>query len=820
MKIRPFTLCSASGAALLAGCGHADAAALALGFAGQAIGAAIGGSFLGVSTASLLGAAGTIGGALIDNMLFKKTTKIEGPRVSDLTVTASTYGEAIPLLYGPSVRLAGNLIWSSGLIEVKKTTKQGGKGGGGGTQTTEYTYHVHAAICLSGNQITDLKRIWANGKLIFDRDRNASAPNVTGTEMHGWSRGLGKQSVVRIIRFYEGGFSQEPDTLIESYLGAGNVPAYRGLGYVVLERLELADFGNVLPNLEFEIEAQTSTTVADVARDICTRAGVADASVSRLANTSLRGYAIGRESSAWDALQPLGLVYGFDVADHGGEIRFIKRGTVVRATIPAEDLAAVAMSGDGGTSRDDAVLSERLYDQQLPRAASFKYRDVELDYDVNSQRSERLKGDSRNNLSVDAAISLTPDEGRRVADRLLYESWAARRTGVIHLTERWIDLQAGEVIAVPVLKSPSLPELGIEAMRIERLNLAANGLIEVSLFGNDPEVYESTATGQSGFPRNNEVQLVGDTDLILLDAPILLDTNDDDGFYWAVHAVETGWRGASVQRSSDGGTTYPTMNTVGVEAIVGDVATPLATGPTTVWDRGNILTVVVSDGEELESLSELSVLNGGNMAWLGPSNGQGGEYLQFATATLISENTYQLSNLLRGRAGTEANVGTHGSNEKFVLMETGTIQRSDYSSADWNKARLFRPVSILQDEDEASSQSFTHTGEGKRPYEPVHIRGTRDSSNNLTLTWIRRTRLSAPGLGNGLVPLGEENEAYEVDIIVGASVVRTISVTSPTTPYSAAQQTADGITPGAAVTGKVYQISATRGRGRPASFTV
>jgi len=64
--------------------------------------------------------------------------------------------------------------------------------------------------------------------------------------------------------------------------------------------------------------------------------------------------------------------------------------------------------------------------------------------------------------------------------------------------------------------------------------------------------------------------------------------------------------------------------------------------------------------------------------------------------------------------------------------------------------------------------------------------------------------------------LGEETEAYEVDIYSGAAVVRTITATTPTISYSAAEQSADGLVPGNPVSLRVYQMSAVRGRGFPA----
>lgn len=68
--------------------------------------------------------------------------------------------------------------------------------------------------------------------------------------------------------------------------------------------------------------------------------------------------------------------------------------------------------------------------------------------------------------------------------------------------------------------------------------------------------------------------------------------------------------------------------------------------------------------------------------------------------------------------------------------------------------------------------------------------------------------------GSGTVPLGEETEAYEVDILNGSgAVVRTIEVTSPTATYTAAEQTTDFGSTQSAVTVRVYQLNAQIDRG-------
>jgi hypothetical protein len=107
---------------------------------------------------------------------------------------------------------------------------------------------------------------------------------------------------------------------------------------------------------------------------------------------------------------------------------------------------------------------------------------------------------------------------------------------------------------------------------------------------------------------------------------------------------------------------------------------------------------------------------------------------------------------------------------------------------------------------------------GLKPVSPNNLRATRDGSNNVTLTWDRRTRYLPRygGAGGSYTPLGEDSERYEVDVYASgayAAVLRTISSTSETASYTAAQQTADGLTPGNPVFVRVYQLGAAIGRG-------
>jgi hypothetical protein len=208
-------------------------AALVLSMAGAAAGKAVFGP-AGAIAGRLVGA---LAGNAIDQVLFAShgSRALEGPRLADLEVMASTEGAPIPRVYGRA-RLSGQVIWATNLEEVVTTTSQttrtsgsGGKGMGGGstvtTTTTTYSYFANLAVGLCEGPIGATLRVWADGKPL----------DLSGIT----------------VRRYNGDETQTADPLIVAK--EGDAPAYRGLAYVALERLPLENFGNRIPQLSFEV---------------------------------------------------------------------------------------------------------------------------------------------------------------------------------------------------------------------------------------------------------------------------------------------------------------------------------------------------------------------------------------------------------------------------------------------------------------------------------------------------------------------------------------------------------------------------------------
>ncbi|MGA7850288.1 MAG: hypothetical protein WCA13_14375 [Terriglobales bacterium] len=197
------------------------------------------------------------------------------------------------------------------------------------------------------------------------------------------------------------------------------------------------------------------------------------------------------------------------------------------------------------------------------------------------------------------------------------------------------------------------------------------------------------------------------------------------------------------------------------------------------------------------------------------------------------DGSYTISRLLRGRRNTEpfatGHAGVSGSppEGEICVVLGSAVQRNTFPDSFIGQDEYYKAVTSGGDPTAVSPQTFESQGHDLMPAAPVHVTGTRDGSDNLTIGWVRRTRYGGLGLV-GPTPLNEDSEAYSIDIYNGATVVRTIAWTpgtydangNPETSYTAADQTADGLTPGNPVSVVIYQLSGEVGRGFPAPAVI
>lgn len=219
-------------------------ATIVLSAVGAAAGGAIGGSFLGLSAAVIGRAVGATAGRWIDQKLMGAGSEvIEQGRVERFRLTGASEGTAVAQVYG-RMRVPGQVIWASNFLESRSTQRSSGGKGGGRTSTsvTSYSYSLSVAVALCEGEISHVGRIWADGQEL-------SKARVT-------------------YRVYPGNETQQPDPKIAAVEGIENAPAYRGTAYVVFEDLDLAEFGNRVPQFSFEVIRPEQAGAADAAGSI------------------------------------------------------------------------------------------------------------------------------------------------------------------------------------------------------------------------------------------------------------------------------------------------------------------------------------------------------------------------------------------------------------------------------------------------------------------------------------------------------------------------------------------------------------------------
>lgn len=719
-------------------------------------------------------------GSVIDQSLFGTSFNQEGPRLDDLRLQTSTFGANIPKIYG-TVRTDCNVIWGTNYVEHVTTEKQGGGkgGGGGGVTTTSYTYSVSFAVGICQGPISGIGRAWADGKLI-----DLSKHDYT---------------------LYYGTETQTPDPFIEGIEGSGNVPAYRGLAYIVFKNFYVTDYGNRIPNLSFEVTHST-TDLKTIVEEISLDAGLEEIEfdASGIQDITIPGYITSGEKTRRSQIEQLQLLYVFDGIEKNGQAVFKQRDFSKVIAVPLE-----AMGVSEGTSDAESYTVTRMDERELPARLTVKYLSADKDYQQGVMTAFRQLTQSRNEKTIDAAFVLGDAKAKSLADTRLYEAWVGRTKYEFSLGSAYAHILPGDILELNLASERKA------LVAVSKISYGKPGIIKIQAESTYASTYTVVTRDVDPEPEVQPAPAATAITVDFLDIPQLpgdVGATEDTMYVAATASV---YYGASVFRSNDNGLTY-SLNLYRIPlATMGVTSSALGNGPTAFWDYANTLDVVLSSGT-LESRQALDVLNGFNAALVG------NEIIQFRTAILIAPNTYRISGLLRGRLGTEQKMSGHGIGERFVLLSSSTLGKLTIPSSDWFQTRLFRvgPATLPMTNSLYQDKQVNCQGRAALPLSPCHVRGVRDDGGNLTISWIRRTRSDGIWKDYVDVPLGEKSEVYEIEVMNGEAVKRTLRTTVSTAYYSASDQIADFGSVQAQVKVRIYQLSETRGRGTKKEETI
>ena len=551
-------------------------------------------------------------------------------------------------------------------------------------------------------------------------------------------------------------------------------------------------------------------TLDQVVRRLCLRTGLltdADIDVTDLASGVaiagglVRAMAVSQVSTTRATIETLMSAYLFECVE-GATLRFVKRGGASALTIPYKDLGA------GKDEKAEPLPLKRSNDIEIAARVSVKYANTLNDFQDGLEAADRLVTASRAEHITELPLGFQPAEAKMIADaNTLDLAVSLMQIGPITLSHKYAALEPTDVVTLT-------DSLGSTFRARIMQTKVDTGITTLDLVLDDATVVNSAALTDSGYATSTLLSVLTNTNLILLDIPILRDTDNAPGFYAAFGSDGT-WPGAELDKSADN-VTYAKILNCNDRDVAGTTATALGnfTGGG-VFDEINALTVNVGAGV-LTSLTRDALLSGsGNTLAVGAPGGNW-EVIRFRDAAFVSAGVYTLTGFLRGQLGTEWAIPGHTATERVVLLQTSGIRRVTEVAASIGIPNYWKAVTFGKSRAAAAALTFTDTGVGLKPYAVANLSVVNSGVQDLQLGWYRRSRLSSRLFG-AAPPLGEASELYSVDVFAGAALLRTASVTSTSFVYTAAMQAADGVTSSTALTFRVYQISATVGRGYAAS---
>ncbi|MFZ5670880.1 MAG: baseplate multidomain protein megatron [Pseudomonadota bacterium] len=523
-----------------------------------------------------------------------------------------------------------------------------------------------------------------------------------------------------------------------------------------------------------------------LAAALAARAGV-ELDVDEVAGVAT-GYVVDAPMRLRDALAPLAEAFAFDAAERDGRARLVPRDGPIAATLDEDDLALPETGAAGARTRTLATPPDGL---------RLRFIDETGDYRIGALTVRRDPADGGGSDSLDLPLAMTAATAEAVGRRVLARATAARESRTAHLSQLTAaSLEVGDRVGF-VGEAGAWRVVGLDLDERPRATLEA---VEAALpaSATTPDWTPAAANEPAGPPA-----------LFLLDLPPMPGAEGDPRP--TVAAGLDPWRdldlhaGATVEAMSPRGRlTRP--------AAMGETLSDLAAGPLHRLDRTGRLTVRI-EGGALASRPLAAVLAGANTLAV---RGAGGDWelVQFLDAEIVGEETWTLSGLLRGQAGSDpAMAGLTPAGAAAVVLDDGPA-RAEAAQAERGLPLIWRatPAGGAPGGTATTEAAFTWRALALRPWSPAHLRVTAEGGDR-RIGWIRRARLGGDAW-DGEPPLSEEAETWRVEILDGETVVRTTETDAPTFVWTAAMQAADfpgGVPAGAAV--RVAQGSAVFGWG-------
>ena len=775
-----------------------------------------------------IGLAISVGAQILATALTPTPTQ-EQNKIEDLDIQKSEYGSSIPRPHGRYRYYGCNNIWSPPLKEIKTVKKTGGGKFSPGTKTTNYSYEGTWAAMVCEGVISEVTRIWLNGELRYDAYATGDFGDVSATFL------------ADHLEIYTGTLTQLPSPTIESFEGAGNVPALRTRCYLVFRDLPLDNYGNNIPKVDVEVTRDQNFAGASeiynqqgslevTLQDICELAGFTiDVDLEILSGKIFGGFSFDNNGGSYRSyIEELQKYFLFLAIISQGKLKFVSQGAYSNApTIAETDLDA----REYGSSPGDRYKYEISQARDLPSSMEISYRNIDTNFDSGYALVTRPNAPANNNQSTQTKIAMSDNQAYDASVKLLNQLWVqkVKYTDITLMPQYLPWLEPGHIFITGVNganKVIQISKIGIGAnylMKLDGTNYDAD-------FNNREDLNTNTQGSYNNVADNIEITTADSATPIILDIPLISDLDVDDGVYFTYslapnNVVLSGSLFYAPTTTND----YLTDYDADISATVGTFTVPAVTGEeqTTIDEIDNETDFVlnISQGTAPTTISETLFRGFSQLAVLTDGAGR---YEIIAFRDVIPQaavNTYVVNGVIRGMFGTDQEQFQPGESAIFYgLNNNSFVYRQDYVSSVTGDTFDYRFIpagfSVF---DGTNTVTELFTNRSAKPYPPTAATIFHDTvAATHTFDWIRGTRKQGGWTQTTLEPpLNETVESYDFELrdFAGTTVVATFNgLLSPTLTISNADLTTFlGGVP-TQFSFYIYQNSGTVGRGTPGMF--
>lgn len=625
--------------------------------------------------------------------------------------------------------------------------------------------------------------------------------------------------------FHPGDETQTEDPTIVAVEGAGAVGGFRGISYIVMQSLNLDDWGGSMPPVtEAIIRPDATCTWRLAITQLCDRYGMSqsDIDVSGVDDAPFEGMYVSGPIAGEQPMTTLMLVGQIVSQTRNGVECFmhINNCDVVQI-VNGSRISHLGPRPYGNSTFEKFAFTQQV-EEDIVTDLNLYYQDIDENYATNHQnwslRNPSMDGINRVLSSMDLTnFSMTRKQARNLCATIIRRAWINNDVFEADLPPNYIDLLENDIITVTDDEDNDYIVRIIERTKSAAFFVHVKGVIEMV----DLDVTGSPVQSASQF-NSSSLLSIPNPIAAIIDGPPIYDAN---GIAPAVAIVAGSpygerWAGAGVFVSYDNQNTWHRVGTINDEHAIGTLNDTLEAGPqgetfgssTLTWDDSAVASITFDCVGTIPFISatESDVVNSG-WQWFAvlDETWQVLEIFGARDVTQIDDQNWQFTHLLRGLRGTNCSADRIAGH-RIVSVSASFIASGIYvdlvgvSIGQTINIKIVPPNSTVNDV-EAISVGPNFNNVRSFPVRDVTktIDGTTYDARFEFDHWTRKNFV--PGY-QGPYPLDQANERYKVTIYdpSGSAVRRVITVNPPIgsntvrdkwVDYSAADQTTDGYTP-------------------------